>query len=220
MKGAAFRRHQADLDSAGGQADVMPTEGELLKATGKRDVEEMRRLIEAGAKIDERDEVSDGEGSVSVGRGGWLWQVVLGGRDVLCPGGNEGSADRRKKEWGWWVYAVGGRECSDLEDWDDWWVRRGGGRPALPFNSSWLFAQPYPAGDWRRYGWGVQCSFVESFHARGHLASRRKLNLRIDKNLVNPQIEDEHIKAVQTCNLNWPSPSFGEARARQQRDFL
>ena len=70
VKGAACCRRQADLDSAGGQADVMPTEGELLKATGERDVEEMRRLIEAGAKIDERDKVSDGEGLVSVGRGG------------------------------------------------------------------------------------------------------------------------------------------------------
>ena len=31
VKGAACCRRQADLDSAGGQAGVMPTEGDLLK---------------------------------------------------------------------------------------------------------------------------------------------------------------------------------------------
>jgi hypothetical protein len=61
----------ADLDFAGGQAEGMPTAGELIKAAEEGDVEEMRRLIEAGAEIDERDEVSEGGGLVSVGRRGW-----------------------------------------------------------------------------------------------------------------------------------------------------
>ena len=68
----------ADLDFAGGQADGMPTAGELIAAAECGRVEEMRRLIDAGAEIEERDRVSDGGGLVSVGRGGWLWQSCVG----------------------------------------------------------------------------------------------------------------------------------------------
>ncbi|KAJ1466570.1 hypothetical protein T484DRAFT_1922217 [Baffinella frigidus] len=66
VKGAACLRRQADLDFAGGQL----SEGDLCVAAYEGDLEEMRRLIEAGAKIDERSAVSDGGRSVSVGRGG------------------------------------------------------------------------------------------------------------------------------------------------------
>ena len=55
----------ADLDFAGGQAR------ELTEAAKKGHIEEMRRLIDAGAEIEERTEVSEGGGLVSVGRGGW-----------------------------------------------------------------------------------------------------------------------------------------------------
>jgi len=61
----------ADVGFAGGQADGMPKRGELIKAAEKGDVEEMRRLIDAGANTEERNRVSDGGGSVSVGRRGW-----------------------------------------------------------------------------------------------------------------------------------------------------
>ena len=56
----------------------MPTAGELIKAATKGDVEEMQRLFDAGAEIEERDEVSEGGGLVSVVRGGWLWQSFVG----------------------------------------------------------------------------------------------------------------------------------------------
>ena len=69
VKGAACRRCQPDLDFAGGQADTMPTDGELIEAANKRAAEEVRRLIAVGAKIDESNSVSEGGGSVSVGRG-------------------------------------------------------------------------------------------------------------------------------------------------------
>ena len=87
----------ADLDFAGGQADGMPTAGKLIEAATEGDLEEMRRLIEAGAEIDERDEVSEGGGSVSVGRGGWLLQSHLGrawieGGGVRFEGGRSGCA--------------------------------------------------------------------------------------------------------------------------------
>ena len=61
----------ADLDFAGGQADGMPTAGELFQAAQEGHMEEMRRLIDAGAEIEKRDGVSEGGGLVSVGRGGW-----------------------------------------------------------------------------------------------------------------------------------------------------
>ena len=47
----------ADVGFAGGQADRMPTRGELCRAAWRGDVEEMRRLIDAGANIEERDRV-------------------------------------------------------------------------------------------------------------------------------------------------------------------
>ena len=61
--------HQSDLDFAGGQADTMPTDGELIEAANKGEADEVRRLIAVGAKIDESNSVREGGGSVSVGRG-------------------------------------------------------------------------------------------------------------------------------------------------------
>ena len=52
------------IDFAGGQADGMPRHGELLHAAMFGPVEEVRRLIAAGASIKERDEVNDGGGAV------------------------------------------------------------------------------------------------------------------------------------------------------------
>ena len=43
---------------------------EAAKKAKNGELEEMRRLIKAGAELEEIDEVSDGGGSVLVGRGG------------------------------------------------------------------------------------------------------------------------------------------------------
>jgi hypothetical protein len=56
----------------GGQADVMPKDGELhaaLRAVNGH-VGELRRLIEAGSKIDERNGVSERGGRCRLGEEG------------------------------------------------------------------------------------------------------------------------------------------------------
>ena len=56
----------------------MPKAGELIQAVAWGYMEEIRRLIDAGAEIEKRDEVIEGGWLVSVGRGGWLWQSCVG----------------------------------------------------------------------------------------------------------------------------------------------
>ena len=101
----------ADVGFAGGQADGMPTDGELIKAAMSGDVEKMRRLIDAGSNMDERDRVSQGGGSVSVGRGGWrCGRGGLGGIEEMGAGGLAavwlglqvqrcGELPRKRAEW-------------------------------------------------------------------------------------------------------------------------
>ena len=51
------------LFHSGAQAGAMPTDGELISAAATGKVGEVRRLLEAGANIDERDIVSGGVGT-------------------------------------------------------------------------------------------------------------------------------------------------------------
>ena len=88
-------------------------------------MEEMRRLIKAGAEIDETDGVSEGGGSVSVGRGGWLWQSFVGrawreGGGVRFEGGRSGCAGFVRLEE---------ESVQIVHNWDDQLIRRlrGGG---------------------------------------------------------------------------------------------
>ena len=64
------------LSPAGVQAGAMPTDGQLVKAADNGRLEEVRRLINDRASIDERDEVSGGTGT-SVAVGVLVWHVVL-----------------------------------------------------------------------------------------------------------------------------------------------
>ena len=51
------------LSPSGAQAAAMPTDGALVKAADNGRLEEVRRLINDRANIDERDEVGDGAGA-------------------------------------------------------------------------------------------------------------------------------------------------------------
>ena len=56
------------LSPAGTQAGAMPTDGELVRAAGGGALEKVRKLLKDGAKIEEKDWVSDGAGtSVAAG---------------------------------------------------------------------------------------------------------------------------------------------------------
>ena len=56
------------LSPAGAQAGAMPKDGELVGAATKGALEKVRMLLNARAKIEEKDKVSDGTGtSVAAG---------------------------------------------------------------------------------------------------------------------------------------------------------
>ena len=97
LTGAEMRRSQADLDFAeiwqasysmprmekGKEGEEVPR---LVEAAERGNVEKLRRLLEAGASIDERDKVSGGGGSVcgeSRGLGEVMGGVLEGRRGLL-----------------------------------------------------------------------------------------------------------------------------------------
>ena len=99
VKGAACLWRKPDLGFAGGQADAMPTDGELIEAANKGEADEVRRLIAVGAKIDESNSVREGGGSALARRVMRRRRFGLYDSDGWCAGGWSRIAFQRREEW-------------------------------------------------------------------------------------------------------------------------